>query len=68
MSGRPHSSTAHGLSTALASLVRHAKFLEKIGKSTWRLIMKYFLKWEIEEEMTGDDVVYKKKHYVGPKP
>ncbi len=60
VSGRLNSSTAPDQSVALASLFRHAKFLEKIGKSTWRLIMKYFIKWKIEEEISVDDVVDKK--------
>ena len=64
MSGRLHSSTAPVQSVALASLVRHAKFLEKIGKSTWRLIMKYFIKWKIEEDIAVDDVDTKNRMWV----
>ena len=55
VSNRLCSSTAAGQNTLLASQVCHAKFFNKIGKDTWRLIMKHFIKWKIEEALSVDD-------------
>jgi hypothetical protein len=54
VSNRLCSSTAAGQNTLLASQVRHAKFFNKIGKDTWRLLMKHFIKWKIEKALTVD--------------
>ena len=44
----------------LATQVRHAKFFQKIGKSSWLLIMKHFIKWKVEEELSVDSADDKK--------
>jgi len=44
----------------LATQVRHAKFFQKIGRSTWILIMKHFIKWKVEEELSVDSAGDKK--------
>jgi hypothetical protein len=49
-----------GPTNIIASQVRHAKLFQKIGKSSWLLIMKYFIKWKVEEELSVDSADDKK--------
>jgi hypothetical protein len=62
-SRRLQNSTAlPGPTSVLDSQVRHAKFFQKIGKSTWLLIMKHFIKWKVEEEFSVDSAAVDKKN------